>query len=89
MATAAFGNSDFLVGYCLACDKNVLTHLDLTPDDGEIRRCLHCDEIIPGPFKSVSSDQLEANGYAIVEARTCGNGGGCGVGGCGMRQRAD
>lgn len=85
----SFDATDFLVGHCAGCEKDVLTHVDLSTDGDEVRRCLHCDDMISAPLRSVGSDQLEANGYAVIEAKTCGNGGGCGAGGCGMRQRVD
>jgi len=87
MATPAFSDAEFLVGYCSGCQKEVLTHSDLGPDDEEIRRCLYCDEPILRELRSIGSQELEASGYAIVEARVCGNGGGCAVGGCGSRHR--
>ena len=89
MAVPSFDATDFLVGYCAACEKDVLTHVDLGSDGEDVRRCLHCDELVATSLRSVSSEQLTENGYAVIEARTCGNGGGCGAGGCGMRQRVD
>ena len=86
MATAALGDTEFLLGYCKDCGRHVLTHVDLGPHDDEVRRCLHCDAIIASQMQIVSAAELEARGYSVVEARTCGNGGGCSAG-CGMRER--
>jgi hypothetical protein len=85
MATPALGESEFLIGYCHSCEKQVLTHVQLGADDAELRLCFHCDAIIADGLASVPGTELEAHGYALVEARTCGNGGGCAAGGCGMR----
>lgn len=87
MATPSFEDAEFLVGWCGVCQKDVLTHVELGPTDEEIRRCLHCDEVITHELKSLGSKELEANGYTIVDARVCGNGGGCSAGGCGLRHR--
>ena len=87
MATPTLSDAEFLVGYCGGCQKEVLTHTVLGPDDEEIRLCLSCDQPITAGLRSIGSEELEASGYAIVEARICGNGGGCAVGGCGMRHR--
>ncbi|MFI5366178.1 MAG: hypothetical protein ACHQ4J_11190 [Candidatus Binatia bacterium] len=86
MATPALGASEFLLGYCHSCERRVLTHVQLDPHDAELRLCLHCDTPIVDDLGSVPAADLEASGYALVEARTCGNGGGCAAGGCGMRQ---
>lgn len=81
MATPSFGDSEFLLAYCRVCDRKVLTHVALGPGDDEIRCCLHCDEVIAGDLRAVSSDELEANGYGLLQARSCGNGGGCSTSG--------
>jgi len=86
MATPSLSDSEFVVGFCVGCAKDVLTHLDLGPTDDEVRRCLHCDEAINSALRSVRGDELEASGYALIEARSCGNGGGCSAG-CGMRSQ--
>ena len=86
MATPSLGSTEFVLGDCPECAKQVLTHLDLGRDDEEIRRCLHCDAIISNGFRWATSAELETKGYAIVDARICGDGGGCAAG-CGMRSR--
>jgi hypothetical protein len=86
MATPEFGNEEFLLGHCPVCAKDVLTHIDIGPDDEEIRCCVHCDAHVGNGMRAVSADELEAFGYAIVDARVCGNGGGCSAGGCGLRR---
>lgn len=85
MASASFADSVFSIGYCATCAKDVLTHVDLGPANEEIRRCLHCDALITR-LRLVSSEELQAHGYALIEARVCGNGGGCSVSGCGPRR---
>jgi len=85
MATPSLGQSEFLIGYCASCEKPVLSHVQLDSDDAERRLCVHCDAAIVDGLTSVSGAELESHGYAVIEARTCGNGGGCSAGGCGMR----
>jgi len=84
MATPSFSDSEFVMGFCPSCAKDVLTHVDIGPTDDEERRCLHCDTLIETALRGVRADELEASGYALIEARTCGNGGGCSSG-CGIR----
>jgi hypothetical protein len=87
MATPILGDVEFLVGACPACAKEVLTHVDLAPDGSEMRLCLHCDGVIsPTALETVAGAELEAGGYELIEARLCGNGGGCSSG-CGSRAR--
>ena len=75
MATPFLEDAEFLFATCSACDKSVLTHVvDFDDDGNEVRRCVHCDE-------------LEERGYRLIDARGCGNGGGCSSG-CGTRQRS-
>jgi hypothetical protein len=89
VATPQFDDSEFLLGYCVGCSKEVLTHVDFGPDDLPIRLCLHCDLEIDGGLHAVTGQQLSTSGYAVLEARSCGNGGGCSAGGCGARQRPE
>ena len=86
MATPSLGSAEFVLGYCDTCNKDVLTHIDVDDRGDETRRCLHCDAPITAALRTVGASELEATGYALVEARGCGGGGGCGAGGCGMRQ---
>jgi hypothetical protein len=85
MATPSIGEAEFLFGACPACGKRVLTHTDFGPAGNELRRCLHCDTIITtSELEAATGSELEANGYVVIEARTCGGGGGCGGGTCGV-----
>ena len=86
MATASISNdSAFELRDCGDCGSAVLGYFDLDASGAEVIRCLHCDLDLDGPPKLVSGDELLAAGYSVVEARTCGNGGGCSSGGCGTR----
>ena len=88
MATPSLGNVEFLFASCPACGKEVLTHVcDFGDDGNEIRRCVHCDGEVTGDYQAVPAAELGGRGYGLIEARGCGNGGGCSAG-CGMRQRA-
>jgi hypothetical protein len=85
MATPALDGTEFLFARCPACEKSVLTHVADFNDLGEeIRHCVHCDTQVATGWELVGAEELEARGYSLVEARACGNGGGCGAG-CGMR----
>jgi hypothetical protein len=85
MATLSFGDAEFHFGSCQACGKRVLTYTDFGPDGDELRRCLHCETAITAGLQAATSIELEANGYAIIEARACG--GGCAAGTCGSLKR--
>lgn len=84
MATPSIGEAEFVFGDCQVCGKRVLTYTDFGPDDAELRRCLHCETIVSGSLQAATAVELQANGYGIVDARACGDGGGCVAGGCGM-----
>lgn len=81
MASPAFDDVLFPLAHCGVCDRDVLGYLD-ADEVGEVRRCLECDGLLP-EWREASAEELEAAGYALLEARGCGNGGGCGAGGCG------
>jgi hypothetical protein len=81
VASASFGSSEFLLGECPICLKQVLTHVDFDADGSELRRCVHCDATIDAAaLRWVDGSELESTGYALLEARVCGNGGGCSSG---------
>lgn len=84
MAVPTLDSATFLVAYCSQCDDEVLTYLDLDETlVGELQhRCLSCASPAIERFRELESDDLEEIGYEVVDARTCGNGGGCGAGGC-------
>jgi len=84
MAAPSLGDVDFLLGDCEGCAKRVLSYLTIDPSKNLVRRCIHCNEILAEPLTPVSSTELEAHGYGLVEARLCGNGGGCSPTGCGQ-----
>lgn len=86
MATPALAETEtFELWHCSDCKRQVLGYFDLDVDDSDILRCLHCDGRLDGTVKNVDGAELLAAGYSVVEARTCGNGGGCSTGGCGSR----
>lgn len=86
MATPSLQQSEFPMGECPACAKQVLTHIELGADDIEVRRCIHCSRVIPlEDLRWTDASELGEHGYALLEARTCGNGGGCRSGHCGAR----
>ena len=85
MATPSFeGDTEFLLGWCSACGKEVLPYVDIDDGHRETRRCLHCDTVLDRTLRAATAADVEDAGYAIVNARTCGNGGGCSSG-CGTR----
>lgn len=85
VATPSFEDAEFLFGHCPACGTEVLTYADFDAEDNELRRCLACEALVQTSIRRVRRENLEDLGYAVIEARTCGNGGGCGSGGCGMQ----
>lgn len=89
MASPGFDSTTFLAAYCERCDDEVLTFLDLDPEAGDrlLFRCLSCKSLVVDCFRELSHDDLENIGYSVLEARTCGNGGGCGAGGCATGSR--
>jgi hypothetical protein len=60
-----------------------VTYVELDDDD-EIRRCLQCDQRL-SDWRDATAAELEDAGYSLLEARGCGNGGGCSTG-CGMKR---
>lgn len=84
MATPVLDDVQFPLAHCPSCTRDVVAYVELDDQDLEVRRCLHCDERV-SEWREVSTDQLEGAGYSLIEARGCGNGGGCSSG-CGMRR---
>jgi len=87
MATPFLEDVEFLFATCAACGKSVLTHVVDFDDGNEVRRCVHCDGAVEQDWQSFRGDELEERGYGLIDARGCGNGGGCSSG-CGTRQRS-
>jgi len=87
MATPSIGDAEFLFGTCQVCGKQVLTYTDFGPDGAEVRRCLSCETVVIDSLQAVTAIELQASGYGIVDARICGDGGGCAAGGCGLEKR--
>jgi hypothetical protein len=84
MATPALEGVQLPMGYCITCAREVMVYLDVAEGDREQRRCLHCDAGLE-EWRDAGPEEVEAAGYTLVEARGCGNGGGCSSG-CGMRR---
>jgi hypothetical protein len=81
MELPSFADSEFALGHCARCEREVLTHVDYT-DDGERLLCVHCDGPIGETVRPVKGADLLAEGYgAVEEAGGCGSGG-CGSGAC-------
>ncbi len=84
MATPTIGDSEFVLGWCADCERRVLPYVELGEDGAEVYRCLHCDSATLEEMSGASAAEIEEAGYGVVEARVCGNGGGCSSG-CGSR----
>lgn len=84
VATPVLEDVQFPLAHCSGCGREVVTYVEIE-DDAEIRRCLHCDQRL-ADWRDVTAAELEAAGYSLLEARGCGNGGGCSSGGCGVRR---
>ena len=83
VATPALEDIQFPLADCSACGREVVTYVELEGET-EIRRCLQCDQRLQS-WREATAAELEAAGYSVLEARGCGNGGGCSSG-CGMRE---
>jgi hypothetical protein len=71
---------EFSLGFCTACDRDVLTHVHF--DDDGSRLCVHCDAPVHGAVRAATLNDLKTAGYGeIPPASSCGSGG-CGSGGC-------
>jgi hypothetical protein len=84
MATPTLDATEFLLGWCDRCNRDVLPYLELDGHDEISHHCLHCDTMLDATLRPSTAAEVEAAGYSVVEARLCGNGGGCSAG-CGMR----
>ena len=82
-----FEESEFSVGWCALCERDVLTYLDDdASDDAAARRCVHCEQRV-GRLRSATGEDLPQHGYALVENGGCGRPD-CGGGQCGRRGAA-
>lgn len=77
MESPGFSESEFALGHCPRCERDVLTHVDYA-DGAEQRRCVHCDGPVDNGLRQVKGADLPAKGYLPFDP-----GGGCGSGGCG------
>lgn len=85
MATPVLDDTAFPLAACEPCGRDVLAYVESDrPEVGEIRRCVHCDAIV-AEWRAADAHELEDAGYSVLEARGCGNGGGCSSG-CGTRR---
>ena len=84
MATPVLEDVQFPLAHCLGCARDVIAYVELGEGGHEVRRCLQCDQRLT-EWHEAGADELEAAGYSLLEARSCGNGGGCGAS-CGMRR---
>jgi hypothetical protein len=79
-----FDEVGFLVGWCAACGREVLTHGEQGVNGAELRFCVGCDELVSGELRIAKGRDLADLGYAEIPASGCGSGG-CGSGACGRR----
>jgi hypothetical protein len=80
-----FEEAEFTVGWCAICDRDVLTYADMEVVDAELRRCVHCDELVQHSLRRATGDDLPTHGYGLLETQGCGNPS-CGGGQCSRRQ---
>ena len=71
---------EFTLAWCPACERDVLTHAHFDADGPERRLCVHCDGDIENQ-RVLPIDDLEAQGYAVIELEGCGKPD-CGGGRC-------
>ena len=81
MGDLRFEDSEFAVGWCAICDRDVLTFAnDL--DDGDLSlRCVHCEQRV-GRLRVAIGEDLPQHGYGVIEDSGCGRPD-CGGGRCG------
>lgn len=78
MDETSFEDSEFLVGWCAICAREVLT---FAAEDGPGSWCVHCGEGVGGA-RAVSGEQLRTHGYDLADLSGCGRPD-CGGGRCG------
>jgi hypothetical protein len=82
-----FEETRFTIGFCSACERQVLTHPDL--DSAEQRLlCVHCDAVVRDGLRAAAGSELPDHGYGLLELQGCGNPD-CGGGACSRRQDGD
>lgn len=73
----------FVLGWCAACAREVLTHADVDADGTARRLCLICDGPVDEGLRQGQEADLAGMGYVLIDpSHTCGTSG-CGSGNCG------
>ncbi len=85
MDDLSFSDSEFIVGWCAICDREVLTYDDSVGAQSR-RRCVHCEQSV-GRLRDITGEDLPEHGYDLVENSGCGRPD-CGGGQCGKRGAA-
>ncbi len=86
----AIPGHDFAVVRCRECAREVVTYPDPSPDDPDVRRCVHCDERASGPLRWLGVADLDALGYVVDSGEDAGSEcTSCGTGGCGVKPAGD
>jgi hypothetical protein len=74
-----FEESEFTVGWCAICQRDVLTYVE-DPDGDDGARCVHCEQRV-GRLRVAVGDDLPQHGYGVIEDGGCGRPD-CGNGRC-------
>lgn len=85
MDDVRFAESEFLIGWCAICNRDVLTYPDPEAAD-PLQRCVHCEQRV-SRVRPATGESLPEHGYEMVEAGGCGRPD-CGGGQCGRRGAA-
>lgn len=80
-----FEESEFTVGWCAICDRDVLTYADADASEA-VQRCVHCEQRV-SRLRNATGEDLPQHGYDLVENSGCGRPD-CGGGKCGTRGAA-
>ncbi|MEO8605519.1 MAG: hypothetical protein ABI629_23320 [bacterium] len=79
-----FEESEFTVGWCAACDRDVLTYADVDEASEAAPRCVHCEQRV-GRLRTATGEDLPQHGYGVLEDAGCGRPD-CGNGRCGRNE---
>jgi hypothetical protein len=78
-----------VTGYCAACDRQVLTWMDLEDSGQECRRCLTCDGVVSEALRPAGLSALDAQGFEVRDPHAQQTGCRCAAGGCDRRSASD
>lgn len=79
-----FEDSEFTIGWCAICDRDVLTFMGEPAEAEMVARCVHCEQRVTR-VRVATGEDLPQHGYGVLEDGGCGRpdcgGGRCNRGG--------